>query len=139
MAAENAMNLGLKNVKFLNSGAEYLPRYIKDDSIDNIYLNFSPPYPQESYENRRLTCSRHVLAYKAFLKVGGAVYQKTDDKGLFDYSMLKFKEHGFYVKDVSAEIENGNLSNVCTEYESKFRAQGLPIYALIATKEKSTS
>lgn len=134
MASENAKKLGLKNVKFLNSGAEYLPRYIPDNSIDNIYLNFSPPYPQESYENRRLTCDRFISYYKAFLKSGGSVYQKTDDKGLFEYSMLKFKENGFTVKDVSIDLTNGNLSNVTTEYESKFRALGLPIYALIATK-----
>ncbi len=134
MASERAMNLGLTNVKFLNSGAEYLPRYIKDDSIDNIYLNFSPPYPQESYENRRLTCDRHVKAYKAFLRDGGVVYQKTDDKGFFEYSLLKFKEHGFIVEDVSNDIKKGKIQNVQTEYESKFIAKGLPIYALVATK-----
>ena len=134
MACESASELNLKNVKFVNSGAEYLPRYIKDGSIENIYLNFSPPYPQDSYENRRLTCDRHILAYKAFLREGGAVYQKTDDKGLFEYSLAKFKQHGFIVKDVSLELENGQLQNVATEYESKFRALGMPIYALIATK-----
>jgi tRNA (guanine-N7-)-methyltransferase len=134
MACENALKQGLKNLKFVNSGAEYLPRYIKDGSISNIYLNFSPPYPQDSYENRRLTCDRHILAYKAFLTNGGAVYQKTDDKGLFDYSLAKFKQYGFIVKDVSLEIEKGLIPNVETEYESKFRALGLPIYALIAVK-----
>jgi tRNA (guanine-N7-)-methyltransferase len=134
MACENALKQDLKNLKFVNSGAEYLPRYIKDGSISNIYLNFSPPYPQDSYENRRLTCDRHILAYKAFLASGGAVYQKTDDKGLFEYSFAKFKQHGFIVKDVSLEIEKGMLPNVETEYESKFRALGLPIYALIAVK-----
>jgi tRNA (guanine-N7-)-methyltransferase len=134
MACENALKQGLKNLKFVNSGAEYLPRYIKDGSISNIYLNFSPPYPQDSYENRRLTCDRHILAYKAFLTDGGAVYQKTDDKGLFDYSLAKFKQYGFIVKDVSLEIEKGLIPNVETEYESKFRALGLPIYALIAVK-----
>ena len=134
MASENAQKQSLTKVRFINSGAEYLPRYIKDGSIDNIYLNFSPPYPQDSYENRRLTCDRHVKAYKAFLKSGGAVYQKTDDTGLFEYSMRKFKEHGFSVIDVSLEIEQGTISNIQTEYESKFRAQGMPIYALIATK-----
>lgn len=134
MACENALKNNLKNVRFVNSGAEYLPRYIKEGSIENIYLNFSPPYPQDSYENRRLTCDRHIIAYKSFLREGGAVYQKTDDKGLFEYSLEKFKQNGFIVKDVSVDIEKGLMANVETEYESKFRALGMPIYALIAVK-----
>ncbi|MBQ8426289.1 MAG: tRNA (guanosine(46)-N7)-methyltransferase TrmB, partial [Clostridia bacterium] len=104
MACENAKKHNLKNVKFLNSGAEYLPRYIPDESIKNIYLNFSPPYPQKSYENRRLTCNRHISAYKNFLITGGTVYQKTDDKGLFEYSMEKFIEPGFNVLDLTNDL-----------------------------------
>jgi tRNA (guanine-N7-)-methyltransferase len=67
MAAESAKKNNLYNVKFFNSGAEYLPRYIVPNSISKIYLNFSPPYPQDSYENRRLTCDRNVKNYKDFL------------------------------------------------------------------------
>ena len=42
MAAELAKQEGLKNVVFVNSGAEYLQRYIPESSIANVYLNFSP-------------------------------------------------------------------------------------------------
>ena len=134
MAAENAKENGLNNVKFVNSGAEYLPRYIKDESISNIYLNFSPPFPKDGYENRRLTSDRFVPSYKSYLKDGGNVYQKTDDYGLFIYSFSKFVEHGFMVKDVSVDIEKGLIDNVMTEYEKKFKSQGLKVYSLIATK-----
>ncbi len=135
MACETAKKQNLKNVLFLNSGAEYLPRYIPSASVQNIYLNFSPPYPQNSYENRRLTCDRHVLAYKNFLINGGSVFQKTDDKGLFDYSFNKFIEHGFNTLDLTDQLASEKIDNVCTEYEGKFRALGLPIYALKATKK----
>lgn len=134
MAAEKASKGNIDNVRFVNSGAEYLPRYIKDGSISNIYLNFSPPYPQDSYENRRLTCDRNVIMYKNFLMSGGSVIQKTDDKQFFEYSYKKFVEHGYSVEDVSLKIENGEIENICTEYESKFRKLGMPIYALIAKK-----
>ena len=46
MAAERAKNDGITNLIFVNSGAEYLPRYIPENSISNVYLNFSPPFPQ---------------------------------------------------------------------------------------------
>lgn len=134
MAGELAKKQGLKNVKFVNSGAEYLPRYIIDGSIDNIYLNFSPPYPSDAYENRRLTCDPRIESYKAFLKANGSIYQKTDDKEFFEYSFNQFVKHGFKVENVSEKIEKGEMENVQTEYEKKFREQGMPIYALIATK-----
>ncbi len=136
MAAENAKKSGLDNVKFFNSSAEYLPRYVADSSIDNLYLNFSPPFPPTSYESHRLTCDRRVAEYKKYLKTGGCVYQKTDDKPFFDYSFERFKENGFEVYDVSEKINLGELENVMTEYEKKFREKGMPIYALIAVKKR---
>ncbi len=132
MAAENAAKQGLENLVFVNSGADYLPRYIKEKSIENVYLNFSPPYPQDGYESHRLTNPRLISNYKSFLKDGGCVYQKTDDKEFFDYSTLKFLEQGFLVEDISADIDSGRVDNVVTEYESKFRALGQSIYALVA-------
>ncbi len=134
MAAELAEKRNVDNVKFLNCSAEYLPRYIKDNSIEKIYLNFSPPFPPNSYESHRLTCGRRVEEYKKFLKIGGYVCQKTDDKNFFDYSYAKFVEYGFEVEDVSEKIDNGLIKNICTEYEKKFREKGMKIYALIAKK-----
>lgn len=134
MAAERAKNDGITNLKFVNSGAEYLPRYIPENSISNIYLNFSPPFPQDGYEGRRLTNSRFVCAYKSFLVNGGCVYQKTDDVGFFNYSFDKFSEGGFVVEDWTDRIDSFEYNNVQTEYEKKFREQGVKINALIAKK-----
>ncbi len=136
MAAENAKKQGLTNVRFVNSGAEYLPRYIKENSINNIYLNFSPPYPQDGYENRRLTADAKIEGYKEFLVDGGCVYQKTDDKGLFDYSYAQLVKYNFEVTDLTQELEKGLIDNIQTEYESKFRALSMPIYALKARNVK---
>lgn len=135
LACENAKNKNLGNVKFLNTGAEYLPKYIKESSIDKIYLNFSPPYPERGHENRRLTNKRLLSSYLSLLKEDGKIYQKTDDKNFFNYSVLMFKECGFKVEDVSVKLNNNEIDNVETEYESKFRSLGLPIYGLIASKQ----
>lgn len=40
MAAENAKRKGLTNVKFLNTGAQYLPRYFKENSVERFTLIF---------------------------------------------------------------------------------------------------
>ncbi len=133
MAAEQARALGLKNLYFMNSAAEYLPRYIKPQSVKKLFLNFSPPYPQKGYETRRLTCDRFMEYYKEFLTADGIIIQKTDDKNFFDYSLSQFQKFGYKVTDVSDKIASGELPNVQTEYEKKFRAQNMPIYCLYAT------
>lgn len=132
LACESAQKLNIKNLKFMNTGAEYLPRYIKEKTIDNIYLNFSPPYPNKPYENRRLTNDRFVSIYKSLLKDGGVVFQKTDDRDFFLYSKEKFIKNGFNVIDISNKLQNNEIDNIRTEYEQKFIDLGLPIYGLIA-------
>ncbi len=136
LACENAKKLDIKNVKFMNTGAEYLPRYLEEKSIENIYLNFSPPYPNKPYENRRLTNDRFIGIYKYLLKESGNVYQKTDDKDFFEYSKQKFIDNGFIVEDISKKLQNSEIDNIRTEYEQKFLDLGLPIYGLIAKKGK---
>ncbi len=134
MAAENAKKEGLKNLIFFNSGADYLPRYIMPNSVENIFLNFSPPYPGKSYENRRLTYAPLVEFYYSVLKDDGSLYQKTDDVGLFQYSLENLLKGGFNVKEVSDIIESVEYLNVPTEYERKFRSLGVKINALVAKK-----
>ena len=134
MAVESAQKEGLKNLKFFACGADYLSRYIEEESIERIFLNFSPPYNGKRYENRRLTKDSLTVDYKNFLKEGGGVFQKTDDKDFFDYSFSQFAKYGFEVKDVSEDINCGKTENVMSEYERKFRAAGVSVYALIAKK-----
>ena len=136
MACENAKQQNLPNLRFMNTGAEYLPRYIMQNSIDTLYLNFSPPYPQKSYECRRLTNKRNVLNYLSFLKDGGSVIQKTDDKEFFEYSKNMFVECGFLVTDTSSTIAQ-DKDNILTEYEEKFVKENMKIYRLIAKKVNS--
>ena len=135
MGAEKTILEEIKNIRFFNCGAEYLPRYIKPNSIKGIYLNFSPPYPAGTYENRRLTKDSLIKEYKDYLISGGEVLQKTDDKDFFIYSFNQFEKFGFNVKDISSEINEGKRENIQTEYEKKFRQLGMPIYALSAVKE----
>ena len=134
MACEFAQKQGLKNIKFVNSGAEYMPRYIKEESIDNIYLNFSPPFPKTTQESRRLTNDNYMNAYKSFLKVGGTVFQKTDDEEFFNYSFAQFEKFGFQVENVTKKLHENTIDNVETEYEKMFKKKGMLPFGLIAKK-----
>ena len=75
-------------------------------------------------------------AYRAlpFLKKGGKIVQKTDDKDFFEFSLEEYKACGFQTENVTYNLhEKGNPEwNIVTEYESMFVAQGKPIYRLEA-------
>ena len=134
MACEKCKKEGVKNLRFFNCGAEYLPRYIKDKSISKIYLNFSPPFPGDRYENRRLTCDRLMGFYIQMLNDFGEIELKTDDKEFFEYSFSQMQKFGLKTINLTKELSLNPCLSVPTEYELKFRAQGLKIYYLKATK-----
>ncbi len=131
-ACEKALCENLPNLRFLNCGAENLLCFLPPCSADGIYLNFSCPYPKNSYENRRLTYKSYLGVYRRLLKPGRKIYQKTDDKDFFIFSLSSFIQNGFEVSDVTYDLHGENLPTVTTEYESKFIAEGKPIMSLTA-------
>lgn len=133
IACEKAMKENLTNLKFIQTGAEYLEKYIRPGSIDRIYLNFSCPYPKNAYENRRLTNIRFLKSYDVLLGKGAEIHQKTDNMHFFEYSIEQFTEYGFCLKNISLDLHNSGFEgNIETEYEHKFASQGMPIYRLEA-------
>lgn len=133
IACENAMKENVENLRFLRIGAEFLEKYINPESIERIYLNFSCPYPKNAYENRRLTNPRFLKSYKAILKKGAEIHQKTDNMHFFEYSIEQLTGFGFSLKNVSLDLHNSEFEgNIETEYEQKFSSLGMPIYRLEA-------
>jgi tRNA (guanine-N7-)-methyltransferase len=135
MACERAKKEQISNVRFFNCGAEYLPRYIKDKSVSSLYLNFSPPFPGDRYENRRLTCDRLMGFYKDMLCDNGTIHLKTDDKDFFEYSFNQMKKFGFIPQDLTEDLSQNKIENVETEYEIKFKQNNMKIYCLTAVKQ----
>ncbi len=133
IAAENAEKDNISNLKFLHVGAEYLEKYLKPESIERIYLNFSCPYPKRAYENHRLTNPRFLKSYEVILKKGAEIHQKTDNMHFFEYSIEQLTGYGFALKNVSLDLHNSDFEgNIVTEYEHRFSSMGMPIYRLEA-------
>lgn len=133
---EEVKKSGIENIRFLNIRAECLPCYIPENSLDCIYLNFSTPLPKLGYATQRLTHRNFLEKYKKFLKKGGRIIQKTDDRDFFDFSVQEFTDCGFALENITYNLhENGNPDwNIVTEYESKWVERGLPIHRLEAVK-----
>lgn len=132
-AMELAVKENLPNLKFLMGKAEYLEKFFPENSVERIYLNFSCPYPKETYKKHRLTHPVFLEIYKHILIPGGEVHQKTDNMKLFEFSIENLSQCGFKLKNVSLDLHNSGFEgNIVTEYEKRFSEQGFPIYRLEA-------
>ncbi len=133
LAIDTAGEMGLDNIRFLCGTAEYLPSYIEENSVEEIYLNFSCPFPKHRHIAHRLTNPRFLEIFKRVMKPNGVICQKTDNMHFFEYSLEQFSSCGFKLSNISLDLHNSDFEgNIVTEYEQKFSSQGFPIYRLEA-------
>lgn len=133
IACEKAKEAKVENLRFLEMRAEYLPVFIKEKSVSEIFLNFSTPFPKARHEKHRLTSPEFLSIYKKILVPGGIIMQKTDSLDFFEYSIESFNNNGFEVTSIIRDLHNSGFEgNIVTEYEQKFAQQGLPLYRLEA-------
>ena len=135
MAMEKADREERKNIRFLNANAENIADVIPEGSVSRLYLNFSDPWPKKRNAKRRLTSPLFLEKYKKILAPKGKIFFKTDNKGLFDYSLESFVENGFRVSDVCFDLHGDPVfskDNIKTEYETTFSEKGFLINRLVA-------
>ncbi len=136
LAAEKMKREELQNVKLLNCDAQALPEYFADGSVKRIYLNFSDPWPRPKHAKRRLTSPKYLDIYKRLLSDDGAIFFKTDNRPLFDYSLETFAAAGFRLEKLTYDLHNSEYEkdNIHTEYENNFSAKGFTINRVEAYK-----
>lgn len=133
--AEKACSENIKNVRFLRANAECLVKYLPETSVKEIFLNFPTPLPNKGYAKQRLTAPRYLEIYKKLLIKNGRIYQKTDDKDFFEFSLEQLQNNGFIILSKSENLHENGEVGIVTEYERKFISLGMPIYALSAKKK----
>ncbi|SEQ36777.1 tRNA (guanosine(46)-N7)-methyltransferase TrmB [Piscibacillus halophilus] len=133
-AIQKVKEVEASNVHLVHENAEDLRDMFAENEVDTIFLNFSDPWPKTRHEKRRLTYKSFLEQYENVLKDGGKIVLKTDNRGLFEYSLTSFSQYGMKLEDVSLDLHAlEDESNVMTEYEEKFSSKGQPIYRCIAT------
>ncbi|MDV5973212.1 tRNA (guanosine(46)-N7)-methyltransferase TrmB [Streptococcus canis] len=121
------------NVKLLRVDGSSLTNYFEDSEVDMVYLNFSDPWPKTKHEKRRLTYKDFLDTYKRILPEHGEIHFKTDNRGLFEYSLASFSQYGMTLKQVWLDLHASDFTgNVMTEYEEKFSSKGQVIYRVEA-------
>ena len=126
----------LDNLRFMIETADNLMRIFSPASIDKIFLNFSDPWSKKGYAKRRLTHRRYLAVYMNLLRDGGELRFKTDNVGLFDFSLEEIEAMGLRCDIVTRDLHASewNEGNVMTEYEKNFSEQGMSINMLSLKK-----
>ncbi|MEC5421884.1 tRNA (guanosine(46)-N7)-methyltransferase TrmB [Virgibacillus sp. C22-A2] len=128
-AAEKVILSEQKNILLLNEDAADLLEIFSENELTTIYLNFSDPWPKNRHEKRRLTYQSFLEKYQVILNPSGEVIFKTDNRGLFEYSLVSFSKYGMELNEINLDLhDHDDPTNVMTEYEEKFSAKGQPIY-----------
>ncbi|OMP67424.1 tRNA (guanosine(46)-N7)-methyltransferase TrmB [Domibacillus epiphyticus] len=128
-ALDRLIEADLPNVKLLNVDGSDLLDYFEKGEVGRVYLNFSDPWPKTRHAKRRLTYKSFLNLYETIMPEGGEVHFKTDNQGLFEYSLKSFSEYGMLLTFVSLDLHKSAFEgNVMTEYEEKFSLKGQRIY-----------
>lgn len=132
-AVQKLENTNLSNLRLIRYDATNIEK-IFNKEVDTIYLNFSDPWPKNRHEHRRLTSKVFLQRYDNIFKDKKHIIQKTDNRKLFEFSLISYIDYGYIIKDISLNLHEDNADIVETEYEKKFVQMGLPIYMLEITK-----
>ena len=119
------------NAMLVRANVEQLSGIIApEDRVERVYIRFCNPWPRRGHKKRRLTHPRQLMQIRALLPVGGEVYFKTDDPGLFRDSLTYFAVSGFEPVRVTEDLHAaGWQPNYVSEHERVFTARGIPILA----------
>lgn len=135
IALKKALPEKLPNLQLICGEGEELETYFAPGEIQQLYLNFSDPWPKKRHAKRRLTYYTFLAEYQQILVPAGKVELKTDNMGFFEFSLQSMNNFGMHFDGVWLDLHHSdeNDHNVETEYEHKFASKGQPIYKLSAT------
>ena len=126
---EKAKKAECDNLRVVIGDAKTLTELFEKNDVSELYLNFSDPWPKAGHAKRRLTHRNFLELYKKVLTDDGVIIFKTDNRGLFDFSLEEFEAAGFKLRNITYDLHNSefNEGNIQTEYERTFSAKGFTI------------
>ena len=128
-AVQKLENSHLKNIKLINCDAKEIDK-IFGKEIDTIYLTFSEPWPKKQDEKKRFTHESYLKLYdKIFIK-NKHIILKTDNKGLFAYSLESLSQYWYSFERVSLDLhhDENKIENIMTDFERQYFKENRPIY-----------
>lgn len=128
--AKTALEKKLPNVAFLRTRIDFIDHSFIEEEVDEIWITFPDPQPQKTRARKRLTHPVFLQRYRKFLKPTGILHLKTDNTGLYEFTMEVLKEEKcrvhFSTDNLYANCpeERKELTEIKTHYEALFTAKG---------------
>ncbi len=133
-AAKKLEKENIKNLKLIKDDARNITNIFSKE-IDTIYLTFSEPWPKKRDEKNRFTHESYLKLYDRIFKKDKHIILKTDNKGLFAYSLETLSNYWYVFDTVSLDLHNDerNIPNLMTDFEIQYYKEKRPIYYLDAS------
>ena len=133
-AVEKLKTLNLTNIKLINCDAREIDK-IFGKEIDTIYLTFSEPWPKKHDEKKRFTHESYLKLYDKIFKKNKHIILKTDNKGLFAYSLETLSQYWYSFDRVSLDLhhDENKIDNIMTDFEKQYFKENRPIYYVDAS------
>jgi tRNA (guanine-N7-)-methyltransferase len=130
--ARLAREEGMKNVAFLRTRIDLITSFFDRDEVDGLWITFPDPQEKKRRRKKRLTGALFLNRYRQFLKDEGPVHLKTDNRGLYYYTLELAKHNGLVIERQTDDLDNSGwqdeAASIRTFYETQFRAEGAPIH-----------
>ena len=134
-AVQKLNNKQLPNLKLICADARSIDTFFGRE-INTIYLTFSEPWPKAHDEKKRFTHESYLRLYDKIFKKDKHIIMKTDNKGLFQYSLQSLSQYWYVFDRVSLDLhndENPIKNNIMTDWEKKCVQDRKPIYYVDAS------
>ena len=129
--AKNALEENLANVAFVRLDIEKIGECFSENELSEIWITFPDPFPKSFQTKRRLTSPRFLGLFKTILNPGGIIHLKTDNSGLYEYTLKSLDKEGWKIfeatDDLYAKSEIDEISAIKTTYEKKHLRAGAKI------------
>jgi tRNA (guanine-N7-)-methyltransferase len=139
--AKTAHENKLQNAAFLRTRIEFINSFFAENEVDEIWLTFPDPQPENKNSNKKLTCPWFLNNYRKFLKNDGIIHLKTDNYDLFRYTKNLAERNNLKIMvsttDLYSELSGNELLHIRTHYEDLFLKQGMKINYLAFRLEKN--
>lgn len=134
-AVQKLNNQDIPNLRLICADAHDIDN-IFGKEITTIYLTFSEPWPKAHDEKKRFTHEGYLRLYDKIFKKNKHIILKTDNKGLFQYSLQSLSQYWYVFNKVSLDLhndENPVKGNIMTDWEKKCVQDRKPIYYVDAS------
>jgi tRNA (guanine-N7-)-methyltransferase len=132
----------LDNVAFLRTRIDFINSFFDQDEVEEIWITFPDPQEKRRRLKKRLPGALFLNKYRVFLKDGGLVHLKTDNRELYldTLEMVSFNQLPVIrsSEDIYSEGWDNEIVSIQTYYEKRFLSEGIKINYLCFRLPKHT-